>query len=367
VKEKILAVNPGSTSTKVAVFIGENKIFQRDVTHEASELSGYSLISEQLPYRRDAIRKSLEEQNISLGDCEAFSGRGGGLMSCEGGTYEVNELILSHARSGKYVGNHPAVLGAQIVSEFAERYGGRAFVVNPPDTDEFCDEARITGIKGVYRKSHIHALNQKETALRACKDHGLDYHGSNLIVAHIGGGVSVTAHKLGKMVDSNDIVSGDGPMAPTRSGSLPVKVVVDLCRSGQSKEKLSAMLTKNGGFVDHFGTAEAQEILKMIQGGNAYAKLVYDAFAYQIAKHIAAMSAVMCGKVQLVVLTGGIANDEGLCAQLKERIGFLAPIAIYPGEYEMEALAGGAIRVLRGVEKAKTYPGTPVFSGFGIE
>ena len=364
--EKILAINPGSTSTKIAVYQDGQILFKSNVSHSAAELAGYPEIADQMPCRKQAILDALAQECVSIDDCMAFSGRGGGLQPCEGGVYEVNEIMLEHARSGKYGGKHPAALGCQLAAEFARQYHGRAFVVNGPDTDEFCDEARVTGLADVFRASHVHALNQKETALRVSRDLGLTYEDANFIVAHLGGGVSITAHRKGRMVDSNDIIHGDGPMAPTRSGALPAKDLIDLCYSGRwTKEEMHARITKQGGFVDHLGTADVLEIKEKIQAGDRYADLIYRAFLHQIAKGIGAMAAVLGGDIDAIIFTGGISHDQDLIAALTTQVGFLAPSVVRPGEYEMEALIAGALRVIHGEEIPKNYTGEAVFEGFG--
>jgi butyrate kinase len=361
---RILAVNPGSTSTKIALFEGENKLFSKNVEHEAEELKKYAEISDQLPYRRDTILSELDAAGIRLDDVDAFAGRGGGLAACDGGTYEVNERLYEHAKLGFTV-KHPATLGAQLAKEFAEAYGGKAYVVNPPDVDEFIEVARITGLKGVYRESRIHALNQKEIGIRYAAAQGRKYEDLNLIICHIGGGVSVTAHNKGKMIDSNDIAQGDGPMAPTRCGSIPLKDIIKMCFSGDFTEKqMQSYTTKDGGWVNHLGTVDAREVMTRIVGGDSYAKLVYDATIYQIAKYAGSCAAALKGKVDAVILTGGISNDKYLVENLKAYISFLAPVVVIAGEFEMEALAAGAIRVLKGEEMAKEYTGIPVWNGF---
>lgn len=362
--DKILVINPGSTSTKVALFQGEKQVFKQTVSHDMHILKQFPNATDQIDYRKETILKALENANIDISDCAAFSGRGGGLAPCKGGAYEINDAILKDARSGKYA-DHPACLGNLISYDFAKKYHARAFTVNPPSTDEFQDVARVTGLKNVTRFSNTHALNQKETAMRVAKEMGLDYHQANFIVAHLGGGVSIGAHRHGYVVDCDDNIKGDGPMAPTRVGSLPVRDVVDLCFSGKwTHDEILLYLSKTGGFVDHLGSSETLEIIKRIKNGDQYAKLIYDAFQYQVAKQIGAMAVVLNGKVDAIILTGGIANDEELTANLTEMVGFLAPVVVRAGEFEMEALAAGALRVLRGEEESLVYTGQPVFTNF---
>lgn len=359
-------MNPGSTSTKVALFEGDRAIFSKNVSHDAKHLNEYQGISEQLPFRRQAIMEELKTAGVTLECVDAFAGRGGGTASVEGGVYAVNETMLNDARSGKYV-RHPASLGCQLAKEFAEAAGAPAFVVNPPDTDEFQDLARVTGLKGIYRESKIHALNQKEIGIRYASSRGKRYEEMNLIICHIGGGVSVTAHRCGKMVDSNDIAQGDGPMAPTRCGQLPVKQVIDLCFSGKyTRTQMQDLVTKSGGLVDHLGTSDAREVKARLDQGDRYAKLIYDAMIYQIGKTAGSMAAVLHGKVDAVILTGGISHDGYVVEQLTDMLSFLAPVEVMAGEWEMEALAAGAIRVLEGMEQAKEYTGIPVWSGFAF-
>ena len=224
---RILVINPGSTSTKVGVFDGETEVFTKNVAHEASKLAEFAGVSDQMPYRRDLILEALEENGVALDTIDAFVGRGGGLLSVVGGTYQVNDVLLDHAYRGANGIQHPAQLGSQLANAFAVAAGKPAFVVNPPDTDEFCDYARMTGIKGVYRNSHLHALNLKETAIRHAHGMGKRYDECNFIVCHIGGGISITAHKQGMMIDGYDIVQGEGAMAPTRCGAVPVAGILD--------------------------------------------------------------------------------------------------------------------------------------------
>ncbi len=363
---KVFAINPGSTSTKIAMFEGDKEVFSKNVSHDAEKLKEFKEISDQFDYRKETILKELAEAGQTLEGVDAFSARGGGLVNVEGGVYKVGEKLLEHARVG-YTVKHPATLGAQLADAFAKEYGGVAFVVNPPDVDEFTDVARVTGLKGIYRESRIHALNQKEIGIRYAAKLGKKYEDLNLIICHIGGGISVTAHNHGKMVDSNDIANGDGPMAPTRCGQLPVKDVVTMCFSGKYTEKeMREKITKTGGLVDHLGTSDAREVTEMIKNGNQYAKLIYDAMIYEIGKTAGSMAAVLCGKVDGIIFTGGISHDKYVVEKLTEMLSFIAPITVMAGEFEMEALAAGAIRVLSGKEEAKTYTGIPVWNGFGV-
>ncbi len=361
---RILAVNPGSTSTKVAVFENDRQLMSETVEHDAQRLQSFKEVQDQLFYRKETVELELEKAGIHLKEIDFFVGRGGGLEPVCGGTYEVDEALLAHARIG-IPGQHPAQLASQICDLYAKEFGGRAFIVNSPDTDEFDDIARISGLADVYRESHIHALNQKEIALRYCAAHGKEYQKSNLVICHIGGGISVTAHRDGRMVDSNDIIKGDGPMTPTRAGALPTVALLKLCYSGKYTEKeMKGRLLKNGGLIDHLGTADAREVERRIAEGDSYAELVYQAMIYQIGKYVGSMACVLKGKVDAVILTGGISNSKYLVEHLREYIDWIAPVEVMAGEFEMEAMAAGVLRVINGEEQAKAYTGKPVWSGF---
>jgi butyrate kinase len=285
-------------------------------------------------------------------------------VGVEGGTYAVNEIMLNHARIGLTV-KHPANLGSQLAYDFAMTYGGKAFVVNPPDVDEFQPLARITGFADIHRESRGHPLNQKETGIRYAAEIGKRYEDMNLVISHLGGGVTVTAHEKGRMVDSNDVINGDGPMAPTRAGALPAVALIKLCFSGRFTEKeLYDRITKNGGLVDHLGISDVREVVRRIESGDEHAKLVYDAMIYQIGKNIGAYAAVLKGKVDAILISGGLANDPYLIGKIKDMVEYIAPVRVYAGEFEMEALASGAVRVLSGKEQIKTYTGVPVWTGF---
>lgn len=362
---RVLVINPGSTSTKVGLFDGERAVFTVNVAHEASELAKFAGVSDQLPYRVGLIEQALAENGVELASIDAFVGRGGGLLPLPGGTYEVDDVLLDHATRGANGVQHPAQLGPQIAHAFAGRAGKPAFVVNPPDTDELCDEARMTGARGVYRHVHLHALNLKETAIRHAASAGRAYEECRFVVCHIGGGISVSAHDRGRMVDGADIVGGEGPMAPTRCGALPVAEVLDYLDAGHATADVRRMCMKTGGFVDLLGTSDALEVSRRAEAGDEACGRAWDAMVYQICKEIGAMAAVLGGNVDGILLGGGMVHNKGLVRAIEERCGWIAPVFAYPGEFELEAMAAGARRVLDGAEEPKRYSGSPVFSGFG--
>lgn len=361
---RILAINPGSTSTKIALFDDDQEVFGKNLSHSKEELAQFKEISDQKDFRREMVEKAMAENGYAFEDVDVFVGRGGGLLALVGGTYTISDLLVDHARQGM-TGQHPAQLASQICNDFAKKYNKPAFVVNPPDVDELDEISRVTGLKGIYRESHIHSLNQKEIALRYCASVGKKYEESNLVVCHLGGGISITAHCNGKMIDSNDIIKGTGPMSPTRAGDLPYTKVIDLAYSGEyTKKELTNRINKNGGLLDHFGTDDGREIQKMIEAGDKYAKIIYDGMLYQIAKYVGAMAVAMKGKVDAIILTGGLSYSDYIVNFVTDYVKWIADIVVMPGEFEMEALAAGALRVVTGVEEAKTYTGVPVWSGF---
>lgn len=355
---KILTINPGSTSTKIAIYEGETKLFSANVAHDAAELAKYPGISDQLPYREKTIRDLLAESGVSLDGVAAVVGRGGGLLAMEGGVYGMNDIMLEHAVQGANGVQHPAQLGPQIAKKFADEIGCPVFVVNPPDVDELQPEARMTGIKGVYRNVHLHALNLKETAIQHSKKLGKKYEECNYVVCHIGGGTSISAHRKGRMIDGNDIVGGDGPMTPTRCGAVPVSEVVNYCfREGMNKKTAKALTTKSGGFVSLLGTSDAIEVSDRAAKGEKVASLAWNTMIYQIIKEIGAMAAALHGEVDGILLGGGMVHNPQLVQRITEACSFIAPVTAYPGEFEMEAMAAGAIRALKGEEEVKTYTG----------
>lgn len=358
---RAFAINPGSTSTKVALFDGEKCLFSKNVSHDAAELATYQDISDQLPYRKRTILDVLAEEQVSLEGVDAVVGRGGGLIAMEGGTYVIDDKLLEDARAGANGVSHPAQLGSQLAHDFAVQLGVPAFVVNPPDVDEFQELARITGIAGVYRKSHLHALNLKETAIRHAVMLGKRYDECNFVACHIGGGISVSAHRRGRMIDGFDIVGGEGPLAPTRCGSVAAADMVNWCeKHGVAAAK--ALCTKTGGFVDLAGTSDAMELTRRAEAGDKRAALVWNAMIYQIEKRIGAMATALAGQVDAILLGGGMAHSDDLVGQIDAACSWIAPVVAYPGEFEMEAMAAGAERVLTGVEQAKRYSGQPAWT-----
>lgn len=363
----VFTLSPGSTSTKLAVFEGEKRVFKANVTHDSAILAGFARVNDQLPYRVQTIQDELAKAGISLAQIDAFAAYSGGLASTPGGIFPVNEVMLADCTSGRLF-EHPAILGAQIIHAFAQQTGKPALLVNPPDTDEFEDLARMTGVKGLYRESHVHVLNQKETAMHAAAQLGKSYEACNLVVCHVGGGLSVTAHKQGKIVDGNDVLNGDGPMAPNRSGSVPVMPIIKMCFSGKYTQKqMSDKISKAGGWLSLLDTDNAMEIEERMENGDAWAKLAFEAMAYQLAKNIGSYACVLGGKIDAVVMTGGVSNSALFVDAVKRWAGWIAPFIVYGGDFEMEALAAGARRFLSGAEQPQSYTGKPVWAGFACE
>lgn len=351
---RLLVINPGSTSTKTAVFEDEAPLFVDTVRHLASELARYARISDQYPARKDAILSCLAEHGVALSSLSATVGRGGILPPLASGTYRIGEKMLAALRDPGIL-DHASNLGAPLAHEIALLAGVPAFTVDPVSVDEMDDVARITGLPWVQRRSLSHALNIKATSRRVAADFGRPYAELNLVVVHLGGGISVTAHRRGRMVDVNNAADA-GPFAPERCGSLPMNATIEMCFSGRySEREMKRFVLGAGGLVAHFGTNSTLDVERMIAGGDTRARLVYEAMAYNVAKEIGAMATVLKGEVDAIVLTGGIAHSQMLVGWIKERVDFIAPVLVYPGEDEMLALAQGALRVLRGEEEAREF------------
>lgn len=352
---KILVINPGSTSTKVAIFEDENQLDSRVIRHSPEELLEFKALWDQFDFRLDIVLRFLGEKGLKPSDFSAVVGIGGLLRPTKGGVYRVNEKMLEDARSN-FQGEHPSNLGCALAYEIAKIGGIGAFTVDPVSVDEFEPLARYSGHPLIQRRSLSHALNIHATARLASEKIGKKYEESNFIVAHLGGGISVCPVKGGKIVDAND-ASSDGPFSPERTGGLPLQPFITLCFSGKyTEQEMRKLVMGRGGLVAYLGTNNAGEVERRISNGDTYAKEVYEAMAYQIAKEIGAMSTVLKGNIDAIVLTGGLANSKMLVDWIVERVSFIAQVLVFPGEDEMRALAMGAIRALRGEEKIKEYP-----------
>lgn len=354
-KLRVLAVNPGSTSTKIAVHEGEKELFSVNLTHPADQIAKYAKIMDQYEFRRDVILKTLEEKEIEKSSLSAVVGRGGLMRPIPGGTFRVNEAMLSDLRAGLQ-GEHASNLGGLIANAIAEPLGIPAFIVDPVVVDELETFARYTGRPEIKRRSIFHALNHKAAARKAAAEMGKKYEEVNLIVAHLGGGISIAAHKKGRVVDVNNALNGDGPIAPERAGSLPAwDLVCFVLDSGYTKDQMKKMLAGKGGVVAYLGTNDMRDVEKRVKAGDEKATEVLGAVAYTVSKEIGARAAVLEGKVDAIVLTGGLAYDELFVNWVTQRVKFIAPVKCYPGENEMQALVEGALRVLKEEETAQEY------------
>ena len=354
-KYRILAINPGSTSTKIGLFNNDEVIFEKSISHSVEELKGFKKIYNQLEFRKEVILKVLEENGFDINKLDCVVGRGGLLKPIEGGTYQVNDLMLEHLKIG-YQGEHASNLGGLLANEIVTNLDCKSYIIDPVVVDELQDVARISGLKEIERMSIFHALNQKAIARRYAKSIDKKYEDINLIVAHLGGGISVGAHKNGRVIECANALDGEGPFSPERSGGLPVGSLIKLCYSGKyTYEQVKKMLTGNGGMVSYLETNDGREVSKMIADGDETAELIYEAMAYQVAKEIGAIAPVFNGDVDAILLTGGLAFDRMFTEWIIEKVKFISHVHIYPGEDELEALAEGGLRVLTGEEKAKVY------------
>ena len=352
---KSLIINPGSTSTKIGIFEDEELKMDETLRHSTEEIAKYDSIIDQKDFRKNIILDFLKEKNIDVNTFNVIVGRGGLLKPIEGGTYEVTDAVIKDLEIGVQ-GQHASNLGGILAREIADQIGVKAYIVDPVVVDELSDVARVSGMPDVQRTSIFHPLNQKAVARRYAKSVGKKYQDLNLVVAHLGGGVSVGAHDHGRIVDVYSAFEGDGAMSPERCGGLPTGALIRLCYSGKFSEKeMLKKATGAGGFNAYLGTNDAREVMKKIDAGDDKARLVMDAFIFQVCKDIGAEATVLKGKVDQIIITGGIAYNERITAAMKERIGFIAPVTVYPGEDELLALAQGAIRVMNGEEKAQQY------------
>lgn len=355
--EKILAINPGSTSSKIAVFNAEECIFTINISHSIEELSKLQNYEDQYEFRKKIITDELIKAGISIDDIKIIVGRGGLIKPLPSGVYAINEAMKADLKMGWEDSKHGANLAGFIVEEMSKEIpGSQGMIADPPIVDELDDIARLTGHPDFSKKSIFHALNQKAVSRKYANEKGLVYENLNLIVAHLGGGISVGAHRKGKVVDVNNCLDGDGPFSPERSGSLPVGDIVKLCFSGiYTHEEVRKKLVGQGGMIAYLGTNDAREVEQMISEGNKKAELVYEAMIYQVSRDIGAMFTVLKGEVDAILLTGGIAYSARVVERIRERTGKLAEIYVYPGEDEMGALAMNGLMVLRKEIQLKEY------------
>jgi butyrate kinase len=351
---KVLAINPGSTSTKIAIYENEKCIFKENMQYQTEDLASFTTVNEQYDFRLMDIVQVLDKWGVTLNSLDAVVGRGGLLKPLPGGTYRVDETLLYDLKCS-FHRPHASNLGGQLAYGLASMVNIPAFIVDPVCVDEMEPFARFTGLPEVSRKSYFHALNLKAVAHRVAKDMNRDYSDLNLVMVHLGGGISIAAQKKGKMIDVAD-PNVTGPFSPERAGSLPTDAFMKMCFSGDyTMNQLQKKLNGEGGLVAHLGTNDARKVEKMIDMGDQHAKLVFEAMAYGIAKEIGAMSTVLLGKVDAIVFTGGMAYSTRLVNFISSRVEFLASVLVYPGEDELQALVEGTLRVLRGEEEAKAY------------
>lgn len=353
---KILTINPGSTSTKIAFFDDENQVISKTVKHSTQELAGFRNIFGQYEFRLKHILDYLDDENINLQEIDAVIGRGGFLRPLQSGVYSVNEQMLSDLRQCLN-GEHASNLGAVLAHEIAARIPDcKAFIADPVVVDELQDVARISGLPQFPRRSAFHALNHKAIARKFASDTGTVYEELNLVVAHLGGGISVAAHKKGKVIDTNQALDGFGPFSPQRAGTMDAGALIRVIYAGiYEQDEIQQLLVGKGGLVAHLGTNDVKAAYKLAQNGDLHARLILEAMAYGVAKEIGSMLAVLEGKADAVLLTGGIAYNELIVNYITRMINPICQVAVYPGEDEMQALAESGLRVLKGEEKAKEY------------
>ncbi|MDU5333401.1 butyrate kinase [Enterococcus sp.] len=350
---KILAINPGSTSTKVSYYVDGEIVKEQGISHSTEELRKFHNVVDQMEFRRDILLSFMEEEGIDPKELDAIAGRGGSLPPVSSGAYEVNDVMIDYLKNITQI-EHPSNLGAILANEIKEQGSEKtiALIYDPVSVDEFEEVARISGLKGIERKSIGHALNMRAVAMKVSKDEGLEYQHSTLIVAHLGGGNTISIHHNGKMID---LISDDeGPFSTERTGGLPLKYLMPLCYEHSLKEMLR-LYKREGGLKSYAGTSNAKEIEERVLVGDNELKIVYDGYIYQIAKGIGSLATVTSGAVDRIALTGGVAHSQMVVSELRKRVGFIAPIIAVPGEHEMIALSKGAERVVLGEEELKEF------------
>ncbi len=350
----ILAINPGSTSTKIAVYKNEDQLFTTSISHTPEELAGFKSVNEQFEWRKGLILKNLAENNIDMKKLSAVVGRGGVISPIESGVYEVNDDLIHDLLNARM--QHASNLGGLLARDIADSIGVKSYIADPVVVDEMMPYARISGVPELPRESIFHALNQKAVARLFAKESDKKYEDLNLVVCHMGGGCTVSAHRRGRVIDTTNALDGCGPISPERSGSLPPGPLIRLCFSGKyTEEELLKLVHGKGGLYAHLGTTSVPEALDRIMAHDLHAMLILRAMCYSIAKEIGAMSVALKGDVDAILLTGGIAHSKRVTDFIADHVDSIAPIFVYPGENELKALSENALAVLRGERSVKTY------------
>jgi len=351
----MLIINPGSTSTKIAVYENDTPLFEEKLSHSTEELAPFANLADQLDFRREILERALKERNISFDELDAIVARGALTHPVGSGTYEVNELMVEIAKSGKY-GEHACNLASMIAFELTKKFNLPSFTTDPVVVDEMHDVARFSGIPQIKRASIFHALNQKAVSRRVARDMGKKYEECNFVVAHLGGGISVAAHRRGKCIDVNNALGGEGPYSPERAGGVSAFGLLDLAFSGEyTKDQLKKLLVGKGGLTAYLGTNDGLEIERMIAGGDKNAETVFFGMGYQVAKEIGAAATVLCGELDAIILTGGLAHNKNLTQYIESMVKYIGKVVTYPGEDELLALAESGYRVLSGQEIAQEF------------
>lgn len=353
-KELILTINPGSTSTKIAIFKNKEKVLEKKLEHDSVQLENFGKITDQYEYRMDLILNVLLEENIKLEEFRAVVGRGGMLRPMPAGTYNITDLMIEDLKLG-IQGEHASNLGGLLAKGLGDKVNISSYIVDPVAVDEFDDIARISGMPEIPRKSLLHALNIRAVAYRLANKVNKDFNSLNLVVAHLGGGISVASIEKGRIIDVNN-ANEMGPFSPERAGEVPVGQLAKLCFSEEyTLSEMKKKLRGKAGLVGYLGTNNAKEVIERINSGDKEAELVFNAMAYQVGKEIGKMATTLKGKVDYIVLTGGLAYSNMLTSYIKDMVEFISPVKVYPGEDELEALNEGALRVLEGKEESKVY------------
>ena len=352
--KKILAINPGSTSSKIGYYEDTKCVSSITIRHNQEEIAQYNSIIDQYPMRKEGIMNWLKEENINVKDLDGVVGRGGLLKPTPGGTFKVNETIISDLKNARF-GVHASNLGAILAQEIANMADVDAFIVDPVTTDEFGSLARYSGHPDIKRFSVFHALNQKASARTICEKLGKDYKDINLIIAHLGGGATIGAHKNGRVINVKHGLE-EGPFTPERSGGLPVMEIIKMSYSGKfTQDEMKKKIVGRGGMTAYLGTSDIQAVVKMADDGDKNAEEILDAMVYQISKEIGSCATVLKGKVEAIIITGGVAYNEFVTDRIKERVSFIAPVHLLPGENELLSMTSGVLRVLEGKEEAGIY------------